>query len=40
MEQARSAGVLTGGPPPYDARANRAFAAALDRTLNRLLRAR
>lgn len=40
MEQARTAGVVTGGPPPYDARARQAFAAALDRTLARLLRNR
>ena len=38
MEQARFAGVVTGGPPPYDARARQAFAAALDRVLTRLLR--
>lgn len=40
MEQARLAGVVTGGPPPYDARARQAFAAALDRVLTRLVRAR
>jgi len=40
MEQARTAGMVTGGPPPYDARAKQAFAGALDRTLARLLRAR
>jgi hypothetical protein len=39
MEQARSAGAVTGGPPPYDARAKQAFAGALDRVLTRLLRA-
>jgi uncharacterized protein YaiI (UPF0178 family) len=38
MEQARMAGALTGGPPPYDARAKQAFAAALDRVLTRLRR--
>lgn len=38
MEQARIAGVVTGGPSPYDARAKQAFAAALDRTLTRLRR--
>ena len=38
MEQARMAGAVTGGPPPYDARARRAFAAALDRVLTRLRR--
>jgi uncharacterized protein YaiI (UPF0178 family) len=39
MEQARLAGVVTGGPPPFDARAKQAFAAALDRALTRLRRA-
>jgi uncharacterized protein len=38
MEQARIAGVVTGGPAPYDARAKQAFAAALDRALTRLRR--
>jgi uncharacterized protein len=38
MEQARLAGAVTGGPPPYDARAKQAFAAALDRVLTRLRR--
>lgn len=38
MEQARSAGMVTGGPPPYDARARQAFAAALDRVLSRARR--
>jgi uncharacterized protein YaiI (UPF0178 family) len=38
MDQARLAGVVTGGPPPYDARAKQAFAAALDRVLTRLRR--
>ena len=38
MEQARLAGVVTGGPPPYDARARQAFAASLDRVLSRLQR--
>jgi uncharacterized protein YaiI (UPF0178 family) len=38
MEQARIAGVVTGGPPSYDARAKQRFAAALDRVLTRLLR--
>jgi len=37
MEQARTAGVVTGGPPPFDARAKQAFASALDRALTRLL---
>ncbi len=40
MEDARMAGIVTGGPPPYDARAKQAFAAALDRALTRLIRAR
>lgn len=38
MDQLRSTGVETGGPPPFDGRARQAFAAALDRTLTRLLR--
>jgi uncharacterized protein YaiI (UPF0178 family) len=38
MEQARIAGIITGGPAPYDARAKQAFAAALDRVLTRLRR--
>jgi uncharacterized protein YaiI (UPF0178 family) len=38
MEQARLAGLITGGPPPYDARAKHAFAVALDRVLSRLVR--
>ncbi len=38
MEQARIAGVVTGGPAQYDARARQAFAAALDRVLTRLRR--
>jgi uncharacterized protein YaiI (UPF0178 family) len=40
MDRARMAGAVTGGPPPYDARAKQAFAAALDRVLTRLLRAK
>ena len=36
MDQARLAGIVTGGPPPYDGRARQAFAAALDRALTRL----
>jgi uncharacterized protein YaiI (UPF0178 family) len=40
MEDARMAGIVTGGPPPYDAKAKQAFASALDRTLTRLLRSR
>jgi uncharacterized protein YaiI (UPF0178 family) len=39
MEKVRSVGGTTGGPPPYDARAKQAFAAALDRVLSRLRRA-
>jgi uncharacterized protein YaiI (UPF0178 family) len=38
MERVRSAGGTTAGPPPFDARAKRAFAAALDRVLSRLRR--
>lgn len=38
MEQYRTAGGVTGGPPPYDSTAKQAFAAAFDRTLTRLLR--
>ncbi|MFI5234550.1 MAG: YaiI/YqxD family protein [Gemmatimonadales bacterium] len=40
MEQVRRDGGVTGGPPPYDARAKQAFASALDRVLTRLLRSR
>jgi uncharacterized protein len=40
MDQARLAGMVTGGPPPYDARARQVFAVALDRVLTRLLRPR
>ncbi len=40
MEKARLVGAITGGPPPYDARAKQAFAAALDRVLSRLMRQR
>lgn len=40
MEEARMIGITTGGPPPYDARAKQAFAAALDRALTRLTRPR
>jgi uncharacterized protein len=36
LDQARLAGMVTGGPPPYDARARQAFAGALDRVLTRL----
>ncbi len=40
MEGVRNAGGITGGPPPYDARARQAFASALDRVLTRALRTR
>ncbi|MGZ8398532.1 MAG: DUF188 domain-containing protein, partial [Gemmatimonadales bacterium] len=40
MDRARLAGAVTGGPPPYDPKAKRAFAAALDRALTRMLRSR
>ena len=40
MEALRMAGTVTSGPPPYDARARKAFAQALDRVLSRLTRAR
>jgi uncharacterized protein YaiI (UPF0178 family) len=39
MDTLRGAGLVTGGPPAYDARARQAFASALDRTLTRLRRA-
>ncbi len=38
MESLRSTGVTTGGPPPFDARAKREFASALDRALTRMRR--
>lgn len=38
MEELRGAGVRTSGPAPYDEKSKRAFAAALDRVLTRLLR--
>jgi len=37
-DQLRMGGAVTGGPPPFDARARQAFAAALDRVLTRLMR--
>jgi uncharacterized protein YaiI (UPF0178 family) len=37
LDHLRSAGTVTAGPPPYDARARRAFASALDRVLTRLV---
>lgn len=36
FDRARLAGLVTGGPPPFDGRARQAFAAALDRALTRL----
>lgn len=38
MESLRSTGVATSGPPPFDARAKREFASALDRALTRMTR--
>ena len=38
MESLRSSAVATSGPPPYDARAKRQFASALDRALTRMTR--
>lgn len=38
MDDLRLTGAITGGPPPYDARARQAFASALDRSLTRLRR--
>lgn len=40
MESMRATGAVTGGPPPFDAKAKQAFASALDRVLTRLLRTR
>jgi len=40
MDQLRSAGVETGGPAAYGQKEKQAFAAALDRALAELLRAR
>jgi uncharacterized protein YaiI (UPF0178 family) len=40
MENLRTAGMVTGGPRPWDARARQAFADALDRALTRLRRPR
>ena len=40
MEQARIAGMVTGGPAPFGAGDKQAFAGALDRALTRLLRGR
>ena len=38
MDSARGAGLVTGGPRPYDARDRQTFAAALDRVVTRALR--
>lgn len=38
MEDLRAAGVVTGGPPPFDAKAKREFAGGLDRALTRMLK--
>jgi len=38
MEQARLAGMVTGGPAPWSGRSKQAFAGALDRALTRLRR--
>ena len=38
LDQARIAGAVTGGPPPWDPRTTQAFAAALHRPLTRSLR--
>jgi hypothetical protein len=38
MESLRSTGVTTSGPPAFDARAKREFAAGLDRALTRMAR--
>ncbi len=38
MESLRSTGVTTSGPPAFDARAKREFAAGLDRALTRMVR--
>ena len=40
MDHLRTAGLVTGGPRAFDARARKAFAAALDRVLTRVRRAR
>jgi uncharacterized protein YaiI (UPF0178 family) len=40
MDNLRMTGTVTGGPPPFDARAKHAFASALDRTLTRLRNSR
>lgn len=39
MEALRMAGTVTSGPPPFDGRARKSFAHALDRVLTRLTRA-
>jgi uncharacterized protein YaiI (UPF0178 family) len=40
MHDLRSAGEVTGGPPPFSPRDRSAFLAALDQAIRRLLRAR
>jgi uncharacterized protein YaiI (UPF0178 family) len=40
MDHLRTAGLVTGGPRTFDGRARQAFAAALDRVLTRVRRAR
>ena len=40
MDHLRTAGLVTGGPRAFDARARQAFAAALDRVLTRVRRTR
>jgi len=40
MDHLRTAGLVTGGPRAFDARARQAFASALDRVLTRARRAR
>lgn len=37
MEELRDSGVMTGGPPPFDAKAKQAFANQFDRVLTRVL---
>jgi uncharacterized protein YaiI (UPF0178 family) len=38
MEDLRSSGVVTGGPPPFDAKSKREFAGGLDRALTRMMK--
>ena len=37
MEELRDSGVMTGGPPPFDAKAKQAFSNQFDRVLTRVL---